>query len=301
MGQTNGHVEEPQAGPSGTNDNESSNDLPEDNEIEETEEGGDLEAAWEVLLNAAGIFERQGAPGLSKLMDCCVEMGGISLENGNFEVAVKDFSRALDVFIDLEEIDQNQRIAAEIHYKIGLCQTMQKQYDDSVKSFQSAADILDEIIEKEKARAEQTEEVFETIRDLKETQQEILNKITEIGETKAEELEYVKKELEKMFGTGSAPNGSADGAGCSSSSASTAPNATKSPESDKPKPTDISHLIKRKKPDSEGNIEESPAKKKAVETSPGEKVAVAVPAITNESPEAKVPEESSETVKVLED
>lgn len=285
---TNGHSEEPQAGPSGANGNESSNDVPEENE--EAEDGGDLETAWEVLLNAAAIFERQGAKGLSKLMDTYIEMGGISLENGNFEVAIKDFTRALDVFIDLEEIDQNQRIAAEINYKIGLCQSMIKQYEDSVKSFKNAVELLDEVLEKEKARENQTQDVLDTIKDIQETQQEILNKIAEIGETEAEEVEEVKKELAKLFGTGTEANGSSDGAGTSSSSAA---KAEKSPEAQKPKPTDISHLIKRKKPDTE-SVDESPAKKKAIETSPGEKVPVAV----HVSPEAKVPEDSSETVQV---
>ena len=293
--ETNGHDEEPQAGPSGANDNESSNDTPEDNETEDADDGGDLEAAWEVLLNAVEIFERQGDAGLNKLMDCCIEMGGISLENGNFDVAIKDFTRALDVFMDLDETDQNQRIAAEIHYKIGLCKSMIKEYDESVKSFQTAADLLDEVIAKEKSREQQTEEVLASIKDLQETQQEIINKITEIGETKAEEVEQVKKEMAKMFGPIIAQNGSADGAGTSSSSAPAQASSAKSPEAEKSKPTDISHLIKRKKPDSESNVEESPAKKKAIETSPGEKVAVAV----NLSMADKVPEESSETVPVI--
>lgn len=293
---TNGHVEEPQAGPSGANDNESSNDTPED-ENEDADEGGNLELAWEVLLNAASIFERQGAKGLNNLMEAYIEMGGISLENGNFEVAIKDFTRALDVFIDLEEADQNQRITAEVHYKIGLCQTMIKQYDESVKSFQSAADLIDEVIAKEKARDVQTEDVLATIKDLEETQQEILNKITEIGDTKAEEVEQVKKELAKMFGPNAQAGGSDDGAGSSSSSAQASAGgsgSSKPPAADKPKPTDISHLIKRKKPDNETSVHESPAKKVALETSPGEKIAVAVPATV----EGKAAEET-ETVHVI--
>lgn len=262
-------------------------------DAEDPEDGGNLELAWEVLLNAAAIFERQEQRGLSNLMDVYIEMAGISLENGNFEASMKDFNRALDVFSDLEEVDQNQRIAAEIHYKIGLCQTMEKQYDESVKSFQSAADLIAGVVTQEKAREDQNEEVIATIQDLEEMHQEILNKITEIGETKAEEMETVKKEMLKMFGPSA---GSSDGAGSSSSSSApvaSAASSSKSPEeANKPKPTDISHLIKRKKPDTDSGVEESPAKKKAVETSPGEKVAVAV------VPEEKKPEEV-ESVQVI--
>lgn len=244
------------------------------------------------MLNAAAIFERQGAKGLSNLMDVYIEMGGISLENGNFELAITDFNRALDVFLDLEEVDQNKRIAAELYYKIGLCQTMVKQYDDSVKSFQNAADLLDEVIAKEKA-GEQTEEVLATINDLEETQKEILNKITEIGDTKAEEIEQVKTELAKMFGSASGGNASTDGAGTSSSAQSAEASSSKLP-AEKPKATDISHLVKRKKPDTEGGVEESPAKKKAIEISPGEKVAVNVPSLAE-----KIADEP-DTVQVVE-
>lgn len=278
--QTNGHSEDPQPGTSNANDNESSNDVAE-TETDEAEDGGNLELAWEVLLNAAAIFERQEQNGLKNLLEVYSEMAGISLENGNFEASLKDFNRALDVFSDLEEVDQNKRVAAELHYKMGLCQMMEKQYDESVKSFQAAADLLAEVVAKEKAKEDQTEDVVNTIKDLEEMRQEVLNKITEIGETKAEEIEQVKREMIKMFGPAA---GSSDGAGSSSSSApAAAASSSKSPEeTNKPKPTDISHLIKRKKPDTETAVNESPAKKKAVETSPGEKIAVAVEKVTEE-------------------
>jgi nuclear autoantigenic sperm protein len=296
---TNGHseapVDDPQPGTSAVNDNESSNDVQE-TDNDDADDGGNLELAWEVLLNAAAIFERQEQNGLSNLLDVYTEMAGISLENGNFEASMKDFNRALDVFSDLEDADQNQRIAAEIHYKIGLCQTMEKQYDESVKSFQTAADLLSGVVTVEKARENKDEDVIATIRDLEEMHQEILNKIIEIGETKAEEMEQVKREMLKMFGPGA---GSSDGAGSSSSSSAPVAAATasssKSPEeANKPKPTDISHLIKRKKPDTDTAVEESPAKKKAVETSPGEKIAVPVESVAVE----KVAEEA-ETVQVI--
>lgn len=289
--ETNGHGEiEPQAGPSGVNDNESSNGTGDDNE-ETEDDGGNLELAWEVLLNAAAIFERQGNATLSKLMDVYTEMGGISLENGNFEIAIKDFNRALDVFNDLEETESNQRIAAELNYKIGLCLSMVKQYDESVKSFQVAVDLLDEVIALEKGREDQTEKVLATIKDLEETQQEIQNKITEIGETKAEEIEQVKKELAKMFGPSTKTD--SDGAGGSGSSAPSAC-SSKLPEVEKQKPTDISHLIKRKKPDNDNVGEASPAKRQAVETSPGEKIAVDIVVIAEE----KVKDESVQVIDI---
>jgi len=287
-------TEEPQPGPS-SGAAESSNDAS-DQDQEEATEDGNLELAWEVLQNAAAIFERKGTSAFVKLMDVFIEMAGISLENGNCDDALKDFQRALDVFDDLEESDQNKRIAAEVYYKMGLCQALIKVYEESFKSFQQAADLIAEVIAVEKARPAQTDDVLETIKDLEETQQEILNKITEVEGTKTEEIEQVKKEMSKMFG----PATTADGAGSSSSAAvasgSGSSQTQKTPETDKPKPTDISHLIKRKKPDS-NDVEESPAKKKAVETSPGEKISVDV----KPAAEDKLQDEPATVQVVLDD
>jgi nuclear autoantigenic sperm protein len=289
---TNGHANgtsEPQPGPSGTAptaENGDSNDSEEnEGEAEGDDEGGNLEVAWEVLQNAALIFQRQEDKGLAKLLDVYTEMANISIENGNFEIALDDYNRALTTYSCLDDDDRNERIAAEIHYKIGLCQSMLKLYDDSVKSFQKASEILASVIETEKSK-EQTEDTAANIKDLEETLQEIQNKIIEIGDVKAEEVEKVKSELAKLY---AGVNGqSADGAGTSSSGAGSS--TTKSPETDKPKPMDISHLIKRKKPDTE--VESSPAKKQAIETSPGEKKAIPVQAekVVEENPSVQVAE-----------
>lgn len=210
------------------------------------------------------------------------------MENGNFEIALDDFNRALNTFSMLDDDDQNDRIPAEIHYKIGLCETMIKHYDEGMKSFEKASDFIAKVIEIEKTK-EQAEEILAKIKDLEETQQEIKNKITEISDVKAEEIERVKQELAKLYGLHA--GASSDGAGPSGSSTS----KVKSPESDKQKPTDISHLIKRKKPDADG-IESSPAKKQVVETPPGQKVAVPIIA----QAEKVVVEEESPSVHVAE-
>jgi nuclear autoantigenic sperm protein len=288
----NGHASEnkeqeasDEAGPSNPkqDENESSNDA--ENDAEAEDDGGNLEVAWEVLQNAALIFARQEEKGLPNLVDTYIEMANISLENGNYETAVDDFNRALSTYNCLEGEAKNERIAAEIHYKIGLCQSMMKLYDESVKSFQQASDFISGVIAKEKSREEQTDDILAKIKDLEETQQEISNKITEIGETKTEDIEKIKNEFAKLYGaTINGQAASNDGASTSGASSS----QTKSPETEKAKPTDISHLIKRKKPDSEVD-DCSPAKKQIIETSPGEKVAV--PSET-ETKQEKIEEES---------
>ncbi|KAL7041297.1 hypothetical protein ACKWTF_000714 [Chironomus riparius] len=220
---------------------------------ETEEDGGNLEVAWEVLQNAAQIFERQNEKGLSNLLDVYNEMAGISIENGNFAVALEDYARAIATFDRIEESLKNYRIAAEIHYKVGLCQTLEKTYDESIKSFQKAHDLLSDVIEKEKSK-EQTDEVAANIKDMEETKQEILNKINETGDIKADEVEKVLKELAKFYSKINTDNSKQQ----SSESAS-----------------DISHLVKRKKPDvTDSNIESSPAKKQIIET---EEAITAVP------------------------
>lgn len=268
----NGHAEdEPEPGTSKACEDEEAADGEGDED-----DGGNLEVAWEVLQNAAMIFERVGGNKLKSLMDTYAELAEISLENSNFDVAVADFGKALAVYEDLDEADQNQRVFAEIHYKSGLCHMMEKRYDESMKSFQKAADVFEEVLKREKAREDQTDEDKAKIKDLEEIQQELINKIIEVRDTKAEELEFVKREMMKMYGSGAAGGSSDPGAGSSSSSSSVAPSSgsgsssMKSPiaADGKPKPTDISHLIKRKKPDSDAALE-SPAKKQIIETSPG--------------------------------
>lgn len=274
---TNGHAEnEPEPSTSKAGEEEEAAD----GEGEE-DEGGNLEVAWEVLQNAAMIFERVGGNKLKSLMDTYAELAEISLENSNFDAALADFNKALAVYEDLDDADQNQRVYAEIHYKAGLCHMMEKRYDESMKSFQKAADVFEEVLKREKAREDQTEEDKAKIKDLEEIQQELVNKIIEVRDTKAEELEFVKREMMKMYGAGAATGASDPGAGSSSSSSSFAPSSggggssMKSPvaQDGKPKPTDISHLIKRKKPDTDP-VQESPAKKQILETSPGNKVIV---------------------------
>lgn len=258
--------QDPEAGPSTLNkeneiDEEEQTDENQDSPAEE--DGSNLEVAWEVLQNAALIFQRQEDSGLKNLLEVYNEMAGISMENANFALALDDFTRALNTFDCIEESDKNYRIAAEIHYKLGLCQAMEKSYEESIKSFQKAHDIISDVIEIERSKGE-TEDIKSNIQDMEETQQEIMNKITEIGDVKADEIEQVKRELAKLYGmNGASSSSNSADQPCSSSSIKTTVVV-----SDKPKPMDISHLIKRKKPDVSDTtaVECSPAKKQIIET-----------------------------------
>lgn len=254
-------VDDPQPGPSTSSGGEQVEGTEED---EEEKGGGNLEVAWEILELAVKIFEAQGEKGYDNLSECYSELAGISFENTHFSEAINDYKKSLAVFDKTGKTDS--RLVAETYYKIGLCHVMLNEFDDSVKSFREACGELDKVIEQEKAK-EQNEETAATIKDLEETKQEIADKIVDVEEAKKTSIEEVKRELSKLMNGGGSANGF-DGAGPSSSVAAT--NGSSSSSKGAEKPTDISHLIKRKKPDTTTTeVEGSPAKKTAVEADKG--------------------------------
>lgn len=248
--------DDPQPGPSTSNGTEQAEGTEEE---EEEKGGGNLEVAWEILELAVKIFEAQGEKSYDNLSECYSELAGISFENTHFSEAINDYKKSLAVFEKTGKTDN--RLVAEIFYKVGLCHVMLNEFDDSVKSFREACGELDKVIEQEKAK-EQNDETKAAIKDLEETKQEIADKITDVEEAKKTSIEEVKRELSKLMNGGESANGF-DGAGPSSS---TTTNGSSSSSKSAEKPTDISHLIKRKKPDTTTTeVEGSPAKKTAVE------------------------------------
>lgn len=257
-------VDDAQPGPStSTNGGEQAEATEED---EEEKGGGNLEVAWEILELAVKIFEAQGEKGYDNLSECYSELAGISFENTHFSEAINDYKKSLAVYEKTGKSDS--RLVAEIFYKIGLCHVMLNEFDDSVKSFREACSELDKVIEQEKAK-EQNDETKATIKDLEETKQEIADKIADVEEAKKTSIEEVKRELSKLMNGAGSANGFDAGAG-PSSSAAVATNGSSSSSKSAEKPTDISHLIKRKKPDTTTTeVEGSPAKKTAVEADKG--------------------------------
>lgn len=258
-------VDDAQPGPSTSTNGGEQAEATEDDEEEKG--GGNLEVAWEILELAVKIFEAQGEKGYDNLSECYSELAGISFENTHFSEAINDYKKSLAVYKKTGKSDS--RLVAEIFYKIGLCHVMLNEFDDSVKSFREACGELDKVIEQEKAK-EQNDETKATIKDLEETKQEIADKIADVEEAKKTSIEEVKRELSKLMNGGGSANGFDAGAGPSSSSAAATNGSSSSSSKSAEKPTDISHLIKRKKPDTTTTeVEGSPAKKTAVEADKG--------------------------------
>lgn len=209
---------------------------------------------------AVKILEKRGEVAYPELADAHMQLANISFENSFFEEAIKDYTKSFDIYLDLAE--PNRRILAEIQYKIGLCYVMLNEMDQSVTSLRKACDIFDDEIDAEKAK-DQTEDTKNSILDLEEIKQEIMNKIIDVEETKQQSMEDLKQELAKVIATGVGASSASAGASTSASASGAGPSST---EANKPKPQDISHLIKRKKPEETQSVENGapPSKKPSI-------------------------------------
>lgn len=246
-------------------------DGPADDEDEENEAASTLQLAWEILEMAAKIFARQGISGLPNLAEVQTELANIEFENNILDSARDDYEKALKIYSELPT--NYRRAMAEIHYKIGLTYLMQQLNEEGAASLKEACKLIEEEISEMRAKSDPTEKDKNTIQDMEETKEEILVKISEIEETQAQNLAEVRAALDKVIAKpiclenadGTGPSSSADAvtAGASSSSSSTAAISSST------KPTDISHLIKRKKPEeptSEAEAAESPVKRPVIRT-----------------------------------
>ncbi|KAL7744269.1 hypothetical protein ACLKA6_001669 [Drosophila palustris] len=259
---------------------------------DDNEEGegvsGSLQLAWEILEAAAKIFLRQGLSGLPYLADVQTELANIEFENGILDAAREDYEKALKIHGELPS--KNRRALAELHYKIGLTYLMQQLNKEGAAALRNSSVLIEEEIKEAKAKENLTEREKSNMLDLEETRQEILVKIQEIEETQAQTIAEVRAALDSYIkpmssssssdaGAGgdaaassstaaAAAAGAANGTASSSSSSSTASAASSSAiSSSSAKPTDITHLIKRKKPEEPSSEAEalcSPAKRAAV-------------------------------------
>ncbi|XP_073824698.1 nuclear autoantigenic sperm protein [Musca autumnalis] len=241
-------------------------------EDEENEAASNLQLAWEILELAAKIFSRQGEAGRSNLAEVHTELGNIEFENNVLDSAREDYEKALTIY---KELPANYRRAmAEIHYKIGLSYLMQQSNKEGAASLKEACKLIEGEIEEIKAKPDLTDKDKNNIQDMEETKQEIEAKIVEIEETQAQNIAEVRAALDsyiKPMSSGDADAGTSktaaaagaatDGATSTSGSAAAITSSSK--------PTDISHLIKRKKPEestseAEAAVACSPAKRPAV-------------------------------------
>ncbi|XP_065365531.1 protein NASP homolog [Calliphora vicina] len=282
-GEANGKEEKPQtsiAVDDGEKPSTSNGEAAGEEDEEDNEAASNLQLAWEILELAAKIFSRQGERGLPNLAEVQTELANIEFENNILESARDDYEKALIIYKDLPS--NYRRAMAEIHYKIGLSFLMQQQNKEGAAALKEACNLIAGEIDEIKKSTELSEKDKNNIQDMEETKQEIEAKIIEIEETQAQNIAEVRAALDsyiKPLSSGDVDAGSsksataaaaassltADGILSSSSSSSSSAAAITSSS----KPTDISHLIKRKKPEeptseAEAAVVCSPAKRPAV-------------------------------------
>uniref|UniRef100_A0A0K8V6C5 Protein NASP n=2 Tax=Bactrocera latifrons TaxID=174628 RepID=A0A0K8V6C5_BACLA len=218
-----------------------------------------LQLAWEILELADKIFSRQGGEGMSNLAEVRTELANIEFENNLPEAARDDYMKALKIYCEMPP--NYRRAMAEIHYKIGLTYLMQQMNKEGAESLKAACELIDgEIKEMQECEEELSEKRKNKIQDLEETKQEIWAKISEIEETQAQNVAEVRAALDSYI----KPIGaSTDSNGAGSSTAAGSASTVGASSSSAAKPTDISHLIKRKKPseNAESEVGASPAKR----------------------------------------
>ncbi|KAI8120739.1 Protein NASP like protein [Lucilia cuprina] len=247
---------------------------------EENEAASNLQLAWEILELAAKIFSRQGERGLPNLAEVQTELANIEFENNILDSARDDYEKALIIY---KELPNNYRRAmAEIHYKIGLTFLMQQQNKEGAASLKEACNLIAGEIEEIKKSTELTEKDKNNIQDMEETKQEIEAKITEIEETQAQNIAEVRAALDsyiKPLSSGDVDAGSSKSATAASATAAAVASSLTADGTaatsaaiitSSSKPNDISHLIKRKKPEeptseAEAAVACSPAKRPARE------------------------------------
>ncbi|DBA78663.1 hypothetical protein WJX77_011361 [Trebouxia sp. C0004] len=132
-------------------------ELPQAQDAEEVEEGDDspgnqtdMELAWENLEVAKLIYERENAASYAKeLADIHSLLADIGMEQENFESAMQDHKRALELLSTILQADD--RRLAELHYK--MCLTLQylDQPEDSLKEIKIAVKLVETRIDNIKA------------------------------------------------------------------------------------------------------------------------------------------------------
>jgi len=172
--------------------------------VEDEDEPSNLQHAWEMLELAKVIYmkkmeaEKETASKAEferKICETFISLGEVSMENENFEQAVEDFTACLTRRI--ATLPKDSRSIAEIHYQLGVALGFSHRFEEAVKNFNTAIDVLTMRI---KHLAERTESKDETrvhdaeyTRDKEMTELETLipeirEKIADTNEMKAESM-----------------------------------------------------------------------------------------------------------------
>ncbi|CAH2106174.1 unnamed protein product [Euphydryas editha] len=224
--------------------------------LENDDDVDNLQLAWEMLELSRSILQKRAADGGSSgralLADVHLALGEVALESETYDKAVLDMVSCLEIQKELYGSDD--RRIAETHYQIGLANSLASNFEDAITHFKNAANILESRIKtlenpsaaaedatvKKYTNADPLYSVEAELKELKELLPEIQEKIQDMMDYKAEMIKRVRETL------------------CPSNGESQSSSAGVNKLETKSAPSDISHLIKRKRKSSESEETSAP-------------------------------------------
>merc|ERR1712034_61972 len=118
-----------------------------------------------------------------RLCKTIMALGEVSIENENYCQAVEDMQMCLK---KREAMPKDSRLVAETQYQLGVAQGFNKQYEEAVKSLNSAIQILRERVKNIKNEEKSSEEEKKEAEELEALIPEIEGKIADTEDMKKE-------------------------------------------------------------------------------------------------------------------
>ncbi|XP_045906466.1 nuclear autoantigenic sperm protein isoform X4 [Micropterus dolomieu] len=234
---------------------------------EEEDEVGNLQLAWEMLEVAKVIYKRKESKD-DQLMaaQTYLKLGEVSAESGNYPQALEDFQECLA--LQLKHLPPHSRLLAETHYHVAttLCYMDQysqaiQHYNSSIKVIETRLAMLQEVIASADGAGEETNEMEE----LKQLLPDIREKVEDAKESQ-KTASAASQAIQQTLGGASTSSAflCENGEPSSSSAFETAnqiPVKPSSSASSSKAPSDISHLVRKKrKPEEESPVKDTDAK-----------------------------------------
>ncbi|XP_052258521.1 protein HGV2-like isoform X4 [Dreissena polymorpha] len=230
---------------------------------ENPDDVSNLQLAWEMLELAKLIYSKdESREAKLRAAESHLKLGEVSLETEQYEEAIKDLNRCLEIQKELLEADN--RLLAETYYQLGLAYCFNKNFTESTESYRAAIKVIEDRVanlnkvleaatEEERETSDFDHPVYKAKKEIGELR-EILPDIT----AKIEDVEDERKNLGDLKNLAKEALG-----GLSSSSEDREHKEEKPREEDREvkAASDISHLIKRKVPRKSEDVDDDTAKK----------------------------------------
>jgi len=164
-------------------------EVPSGDKIAEDEDPSNLERAWEMLELAKNIYSRMAgtsqADCLGRLCDTLLSLGEVSIENENYSQAVEDITSCLEKRKD--KLPHEARQMAEVQYQLGVALAYHCQFDEAVKYFNDAIQVINDllnVVKKDPIRASEIEELEKLVPEIREKIQDTIDSKEETSKAK---------------------------------------------------------------------------------------------------------------------